>query len=258
MEKRLKKYINRKFFMYPKTNEIVEVRDELYSIMLDKYNDCLHMGISQDESYKQAIEMMADYKEAIKEVEEGSSLGALKKTLINLGSFTTFYFVLLTFVYLFVSMVILKSFNNTWLIAVGGFFIYLVYFSTSLYEYAKLFNFKTMGRWGIALIYFSLIPLLYVFPSLYLSVVHSKSIWNRSWLLIIILLFFYIITDYIINKKNISLIERDIRLLTSGLIVTTFLYLLISMKFTIWGIAWILYVFYLTLVSMIFHVRRKY
>lgn len=257
MEKKLKKYVNKKFFLYPKTNEIIEVRDELYTIMLDKYNDCLNMGMPQDESYKKAIEMMADYKEAIREVENGSSLGALKKTFVNIGSFTTFYFIMLTFIYLFVSMIVLKSFNNTWLIAVGGSFIYIVYFSIRLYEYAKLFNFITMARWGIAFIYISLIPLLYVFPSLYLSIVHSKIIWSYSWLLVIVIAFFYFITDYVVNRKHISIFERDIRLLVSGLIFITFLYLLISIKFNIWSSAWILYVLYLAFISMIFHIRRK-
>ncbi|CAK7024154.1 hypothetical protein [Tissierella sp.] len=257
MEEKLKRYINRKFLLYPKTKEILEVRDELYSIMLDKYNDCLNMGITQEESYKRATEMMVDYKEAIREVEKGSSLGALKKTLVNIGSFTTFYFIILTFIYFFVSVIILKSFNKTWLIVVGGSFIYLVYFSINLYEYAKLFSFKALGRWGIAFIYISLIPLIYVFPSLYLSIVYSKNIWNRSWLIIIIIVFFYIITDYIVNRKHISIVEKDIRLFASGFILTTFLYLFISMKFKIWSIAWVLYVLYLSLISIIFHIGRN-
>lgn len=257
MEEKLKRYINRKFLLYPKTKEILEVRDELYSIMLDKYNDCLNMGITQEESYKRATEMMVDYKEAIREVEKGSSLGALKKTLVNIGAFTTFYFIILTFIYFFVSVIILKSFNKTWLIVVGGSFIYLVYFSISLYEYAKLFSFKALGRWGIAFIYISLIPLIYVFPSLYLSIVYSKNIWNCSWLIIIIIVFFYIITDYIVNRKHISIVEKDIRLFASGFILTTFLYLFISMKFKIWSIAWVLYVLYLSLISIIFHIGRN-
>ncbi|MCQ4925555.1 hypothetical protein NE686_20840 [Tissierella carlieri] len=257
MEEKLKRYIDRKFLLYPKTKEILEVRDELYSIMLDKYNDCLNMGITQEESYKRATEMMVDYKEAIREVEKGSSLGALKKTLVNIGSFTTFYFIILTFIYFFVSVIILKSFNKTWLIVVGGSFIYLAYFSISLYEYAKLFSFKTLGRWGIAFIYISLIPLIYVFPSLYLFIVYSKNIWNRSWLIIIIIVFFYIITDYIVNRKHISIVEKDIRLFASGFILTTFLYLFISMKFNIWSIAWVLYVLYLSLISTIFHIGRN-
>lgn len=149
MEEKLKKYINRKFLLYPKTKEIIEVRDELYSIMIDKYNDCLNMGLTQEEAYKRATEMMVDYKDAIREVEKGSSLGALKKILINMGSFTTFYFIILTFIYFFVSAIILKSFEKTWLVVAGGSFIYLTYFSISLYRYDKLFDFKVLGRWGI-------------------------------------------------------------------------------------------------------------
>ncbi len=257
MEEKLKEYVNRKFRLYPKTKEIVEIRDELYSIMIDKYNDCLNMGITEEEAYKSAIEMMVDYKDAIREVEKSGTLGALKKVIVNMGSFTTFYFITLTFIYLFVSVVILKSFKKTWLIAVGGSFIYLIYFSISLYKYAKLFNFKTLSRWGIAFIYISLIPLIYVFPSLYLSVVHSKNIWNRSWLVVIIIVFFYIITDYIVNKKYMSIVEKDILIFASGLLLTTFLYLFISMKFNVWGIAWILYVLYLSLISLIFYICRN-
>jgi len=109
MKEKLRKYINRKFFLYPKTKEIIEVREELYSIMLDKYNDCLHSGMSAEESYKRAIEMMIDYKQAIREVEKGSSLSALKKDLISTASICSFHFITLTLIYFFVSMVVLKS-----------------------------------------------------------------------------------------------------------------------------------------------------
>ena len=108
MEKKLRKYINRKFFLYPKTEKIIEVREELYSIMLDQYSDCLAAGISQEQSYKKAIEMTLDYKSAVKEVETGSSMGALKKNLISTASFSTFYFLTLTAIFLFVSIVVLK------------------------------------------------------------------------------------------------------------------------------------------------------
>lgn len=225
--------------------------------MLDKYNDCMYSGISEDESYKRAIEMMADYKDAIREVETGSSLSALKKKLINTAFISSIYFITLTFIYTFVSMVVLKTFDKTWLIAVGGAFAYFVYFSINAYEYAKLFNFKILKRCGIALIYFNLIPAFYVFPSLYLSVVHSKNIWNHSWMIVIIIIFFYILTDYIANRKHISILERSIRLLVLGFILTTILYLSASIWFHLWNIAWILYVVYLAIISLAFYISEK-
>lgn len=257
MEKKLRKYIDRKFFLYPKTDKIVEVREELFSIMLDKYSDCLESGMPKDDCYKRALEMMEDYKNAIREVETGSSLGALKKNLISTASFTTFYFIALTFVYLLVSMVVLKSFDKTWLIVVGGSFVYLLYFAFIFYQYARLFNFMTLARCGIALIYASLVPLLYVFPSLYLSVVHSNSTWSFSWIIVIVLGFLYILTDYLACRNTISVLERDIHLLAAGLLLTTTLYLAASIWFQLWDVAWLVYVLYLALVSLGFYISEK-
>ncbi|HOJ11692.1 MAG TPA: hypothetical protein PK733_14005 [Clostridiales bacterium] len=257
MEKKLRKYLNRKFLLYPKTNKILEVREELYSIMLDKYNDCLSSGMSEDESYKNAVEMMIDYKDAIREVETGSSLSALKKKLINTAFVTSFYYITLTFIYLFVSMVVLKTFEKTWLIVVGGAFTYLVYFSVTIYGYAKLFNFKTLARCGIAIIYFNLVPVFYVFPSLYLSTVYSKNVWNRSWLVAVVILFFYILTDYIVYLKQSTVLEKSIHLLALGFTLTTIIYLSMSMWFQLWGIAWIIYVVYLAIVTLVLYIIEK-
>lgn len=257
MEKKLRKYINKKFFLYPKTTEIIEVREELYSIMLDKYKDCLNDGMSVEESYNKAIEMMIDYKAAIREIETGSSLSALKKNLISTASISSFYFTMLTLIYIFVSMIVLKTFEKAWLIVVGGAFLYLVYFSIIIYKYARLFNFKTLARCSIALIFFNLIPMLYVFPSLYLSVVYSYNIWNHSWLIVIVIIFLYIMTDYLANRKHISILGRGIRLLVAGFILTTILYLSASIWFHLWSIAWILYIAYLAIISLIFYIGEK-
>lgn len=257
MEKKLRKFINRKFFLYPKTDKIVEVREELYSIMLDQYYDCLAAGMSKEESYIKAIEMTLDYKEAVKEVETGSSLSALKKNLIGTASLSTFYFLTLTAIYLFVSIVVLKSFAKTWLIPVGGSFLYLLYSAINGYQYSSLFNFTVLKRCGIAIIYGSLIPILYVFPSLYLSAVHSINVWGHSWLIVVIIVFLYIVTDYIAHRRHISSLERDIHLLAAGLMLTTILYLVASIWFKLWGSAWILYVVYLAIVSLAFYISEK-
>lgn len=257
MEKRLRKYINRKFFFYPKTDRIIEVREELFSLMLDKYTDCLESGLAKEECYRRALEMMEDYKNAIREVETGSSLAALKQSLVSMAAFSSFCFISLTFIYLLAGMVILKSFEKAWLIIVGGAFVYLLYLSVIAFRYARLFNFRALARWGIALIFISLVPVLYVFPSLYLSVVHSMNIWPYSWLIVVILGFLYILTDYMAYRNSISSLERDIRLLVAGLLFATLLYLGISIWFKLWGIAWLVYVLYLAFVSLAFYISEK-
>jgi len=257
MQNKLRKYINKKFRLYPKTKEILEVREELFSIILDKYNDCIQSGMDEERSFREAIEMMIDYKEAIREVETGSSLSALKRNVISIAAFSTFYFVMLTAVYLFVSIVVFESFEHTWLIAVGGTFVYLVYFSVKAYQYATLFNLNVLARYGIGLIYFSLIPAFYVFPSLYVSVMGYPSIWGQSWVIVILIVLLYILTDYIVYRKQISGIQRGLHLIAAGLLLTTVLYLAFSIYFELWSKAWILYVVYLALVSLVFFISEK-
>lgn len=257
MEKKLRKFIDRKFFLYPKTEKIIEVREELYTIMLDRYRDCLESGLPREESYKNAIEMTQDYRNAVREVETGSSLSAFKKNLVSTASFSTFYFLTLTTLYLLYSMVIRNSFEKTWLIPVGGSFVYLVFSSINTFQYARLFNFRILKRWGVALIFATLVPLFYVFPSLYLATVMGKSVWGVSWLIVVAILFFYLIADFIVNKKHISAIERDLHLLAAGLVLTSLVYLFLSLKYGVWGKAWILYVAYLAIVSLVFYLNEK-
>lgn len=253
----LRKYVNRKFLLYPKTEDILEVREELYSIALDRYEDCLQSGMSEDESYKRAIEVMGDFKEAIKEVERGSSLAVFKKNLMGAISFSSFYFTSLTLLYLLVSMIVVKTFEKTWLIAVGGAFVYLIYCSLSVYRYARLFSFRKMTRLGLLLIYLSLIPILYVFPSLYLSVMQSRSIWKYSWIIVLIIVFLWMVNDYILNRKYIPKFQRDLHVLVSGLVLTTIIYLGVSMRFGLWDIAWISYVVFLAVISLVFYISGK-
>lgn len=257
MENKLRKHINKRFRLYPKTTEILEVREELFSIMVDKYRDCLEAGKTEDQSFQEATDMMVDYKEAIAEVESGSSHSALRRMLVSVAAFTTFYFVALTGVYLFASMVVVRSFERTWLLAVAGAFLYLVYFAFKAYQYAKLFNLTLLARCGIGLIYLSMIPVFYVFPSLYVSVMGGWSIWAYSWVIILFILCCYITADVLLYRHLMSRLQRDLHLVGVGLILTTLAYLLTSFLYGSWSTGWILYVAYLALVSLLFYLREK-
>lgn len=257
MQNKLRKYINKKFRLYPKTKEILEVREELFSIILDKYNDSVQSGMDEQSSYREAVEMMADYKAAVREVETGSSLSALKRNFISIAAFSTFYFVMLVAVYLFVSMVVYKTFENTWLIAVGGVFLYLVYFSIKAYQYATLFNLGVLSRCGIGLIYLSLIPIFYIFPSLYISVMGYPPIWGQSWMIVLLVLLLYILTDYIVYRNQISGLQRGLHLTAAGLVFTTVIYLCASIYFHLWSTAWILYVVFLAIVSLAVYIGER-
>ena len=258
MENKLRKYIEKKFFMYPKTNEIVELREELYSMMQDKYNDCLNEGLSAEQSYQEAISILTDYKTAIREIETGNSLGALKNKLVSSLGFSAFYFIALTCIYLYVSLIPLKSFEQTWLIMVGGAFVYFIYLSASMLSYAKLFNMKILARCSVGLLFISFIPPVYVFPNLILSEIYSVNTWNPSWIVILVLFFIYLLIDLIMFGKNMPKLFKDIQLFAAGFILTTIAYLIVSIQYDLWSRVWIMYVAYLAIVSLVLYIGEKW
>jgi hypothetical protein len=257
MKDKLRVYINRKFLLYPKTNGIVELKEELFSMMCDKYDDCQKKGLTKAASYKQALTFMEDYKTAIREVERGSSLEALRKKLVGYLAFTAFYFTIITAVYLFVSMVTLHTFEKTWLIIVAGAFIYLIYFAINMFGYAKMFDMPTFSRISLALLFLSFVPALYVFPSLFLLEAYSKSVWNCSWLIIPVVGFIYIITDLSVFGRKTNKLAFNIELASAGLVCTASVYLFISYIYNLWGVAWIIFVVYLAIIALAVYINEK-
>ena len=257
MKDKLRAYVGRKFKLYPKTKQIVELREELYSMMCDKYDDCLSEGKTESESYKQALTIMDNYKTAIREVETGSALGALKKKMNNLLAFTALYFTVLIAVYLYISMVKLGSFDKSWLIGVGGAFIYLVVISANLLSYAKMFKMSTFYRVSLGCIFLSLIPLLFVLPSLLSEHLLATEVWSSSWLIVPVIVFIYFLTDLILFGKRNGKILLAIELTVTGAVLSTVLYLCISFFYNLWDKAWIIYVIYLAVVALAYFIKGK-
>jgi hypothetical protein len=256
MEEKLKRYVDRKFRLYPKTREITEFREELYSMMRDKYRDCQNSGLSKQASYKQALTFMENYKRAIREVETGSRLSALRKKFIGFLAFSAFFFIALICVYLYISMVAVKSFENTWLIVVGGAFTYLVYLAANALGYAKMFDMKGLSRGALSFLFLSFVPLIYVFPNLLADVLLGKPMWTYSWLAVPVILFLYILTDLIAFGKSTHKKYLGAEIALAGLVLTSAVYLIVAYFYSLWAIAWIVYLVYLSIVALSFYISK--
>ncbi len=257
MKNKLRNYINRKFFIYPKTTGIVELREELFSMMCDKYDDCQMSGQSRTACYKQALTVMDDYKMAVREVERGSSLEALRKKLVSFLAFSAFYFMILTAIYLYVSMVTLVSFEKTWLIIVAGAFLYLIFLSSNMYDYTKMFEMQTLSRVFLGCIFAALIPTFYVLPSLCASVLLSTGIWRASWLVIPVIALIYLVTDLLLFGKKGNRLAFWIELAFAGFVLSSCVYLTISHFYQLWSVAWIVFVVYLAFVALTVFINEK-
>ncbi len=255
MKEALRKYACKKFKRYPKTKEILELREELYSMMCDKYDDCIAQGMSEKESFHKACELMQDCKAAVREVEVGSSLGALRKKLINLLAFSAVYILTLTCAYLILSLLVFESFAKSWLMMVVGAFVYLIYIALSLHSYSRMFEFRRLRRIAFGGIFASLVPMIYVLPGMISSMFFGQNIWGKSWLIIVFLGILYLAADISLFVE--SKLGFRLELAGLGLTITTLIYLSSSMLYGIWNIAWIVYVVYLVIVAFSIYFAEK-
>ena len=224
-------------------------------MMCDKFDDCVAQGYSQEESLKKACELMQDCKSAVREIEVGSSLGALRKRMTDLLAFSAVFLMTLTCAYLVLSICVFKTFEKTWMLPVVGAFAYLIYIATSLHSYAKMFEFRGLQRIAFGGIFLSLLPMLYVLPGMVAGIFLGKNIWPTSWLIVILLGIIYLaadITFFVESKLGFRL-----ELAGLGLGIATLLYLALSMTYGIWNVAWLVYVVYLVIAAFTIYFVEK-
>ena len=247
MKEELKKYAWRKFRRYPKTKEITELREELWSMMCDKFDDCVAAGADEKEAARQAKELMNDCTAAVRDVEVNSSMGALRRMLIGLLTFSAAFMLALTCVYLFLSLVTLKSFDKTWMLIVAGSFVYVVYVAVKLYNYSRSFGFNGATRVAFGGVFLSLVPLLYVLPSLAANVLFDTNIWGKSWLAAPLLAAVWLTADMVIFARGTKAFRWELAAL--GFLVTTVVFLTFSVFTGAWNVSWLVYVLYLVIVA---------
>lgn len=255
MKEQLKKYAWHKFRGYPKTREITELRDELYSMMCDRYDDCIASGMSERESAERARELMNDCKSAVREVELNSSMGGLRRKLIDLLALSAALMLTLTGVYLLLSLVVCRSFDKTWLLIVTGAFAYVVYVAVSLFRYARMFRFTKLTRIAFAGIFLSLVPLLYVLPGLIAGVVCGIGIWSWSWVVLPLLALVYLAADTAMFARTRRALT--VELAADGFALATAVYLWLSVFHGKWNVAWLVYVLYLAAVAFVIYFAER-
>lgn len=68
MIKKLRSYVEQIFDEYPKTKKISELKDELLANLIEKYNDLLSQGKSEEDAYDNVIASIGDINEIINDL----------------------------------------------------------------------------------------------------------------------------------------------------------------------------------------------
>lgn len=245
---RIKRVIERKFSYYPKTKEVLDLKEELMSIVLDKYND-LTTG-SEQQKYKECMSvMMSSYKQVLHDLEIESSKKILMDKILGFSIFGTLYFLIVVATYILISLFVVKSFKETYFIVLAPTILFTFLVSLFIFKYSQKMNFKVLTRVFLGVSFLTFGISLYTIPCFYLMIYKGINIWHPMWLIFLIDGTIYLFVDRIIypsHKPVVRLVRNALNLLA----LFTTVYLIVSIFTHSWYVTWLIYIFYVVSIEI--------
>lgn len=237
---KIKRTVEKKFSYYPETEDIIDLKEELLSIMLDKYNDLEDM--TEKQKYNECLSlMMSSYKEVLHDLEIKSSRTVLKDKLLKFTLFSFSYFMIFVAAFLIIGHLFFESYKQATMIIIAPSILYLTFSAYYFWLYCKKMKFEVLKKICLGLIFFSLIAVVYVIPNLFLTFYTNFSFWHPSWLVILVIAYLYLVFDrlcYPISKPLFRLLNNCLNILFLG----TIFFLALSLYIGHWHITWLVYV----------------
>lgn len=237
---KIKKTVDRKFSYYPETKEVLDLKEELLSIMIDKYND-LH-DKTEKQKYKECLEIMSSYKEVLHDIEVEASHPFLKDKLLGFSIFGTCYFLFVVLLYVLISQFVTKNYHRTISIVVVPSIIFSLITTVYILLYCKKMKLEVMTRICLGLSFLSLAISLYVVPNFILTSIFDINIWHPSWLIIMVVGYIYLLVDKLIYPHS-SPKKRLIRNCLNLFAFVSTVYLCVSFLVGYWSFTWLIFVF---------------
>lgn len=236
---KIKKTIDRKFSYYPETREVLDLKEELLSIMIDKYNDL--SDEPEKQKYKECMEIMASYKEVLHDIEVEASHPFLKDKLLGFSIFGTCYFLFVVLIYVLISQFVTNNYHNTISIVVVPSIIFSLITSVYILLYCKKMKLEVMTRICLGLSFFTFAVCAYVVPNFILTSIFDINVWHPSWLIILVVGYIYLLVDKLIYPHS-SPKKRLIRNCLNLLAFVTTIYLSVSFLLGFWNFTWLIFV----------------
>lgn len=186
MIKRFKSFIDREFAGYPESNQLQELKEELVSVLMDKFNDGLENGMNELDAYSKAIESMSDLRDQYKD--EMDALHFTKDEVVaktvNTFIVSVLYFVGLAIVFLMLQFTVGKKGEPAWLVWPLGALSYVVCLFVMLSRNGKLSKSRIIKRgsiYGIGMTLATLIYMVFLFGNLVYDKIPNLA--HPGWLI---------------------------------------------------------------------------
>jgi len=234
MVERFQKYLDKKFQVYPKSKALADLKEELLGNLMDRYNEYVAEGVSQEEAYEKAVAFIGDTGDAARLVD--SSAG-LKVKALRAGlalTVSAVYWMVIVTAYLAVG-IFTDLWHPYWLIVVCGGFVYLAAALGFLYTKERSLNKKNNTR-ILALLSFVGATLV-----LYFVLSFSGAIgWQYSWLIIIAGIFGWFTYDSFAYSKVKNQTVFKIRAYFMIAMWAVAVFLAIGIIWSLWQYAWLI------------------
>lgn len=230
---KFKKFLNKVFIFCPKTQEILEFKEELLGVLMEKYAELLASGLNEQQSYEACILSIEDYRDTIKALEKRKSKDSVRtgRTIIALGSIA--YIMAVLIIYFSVSFGT-GLWSKTWLTFIMGVVVYAICGFGYIYYKSKRSSRFSITRYSILLLTMLVSTLVYLVSSL------ISSAWNMTWLTYLAAAVVWFILDIAFRIKYHVKEYRDIDTVIITALATVLLYLTVSFTTKQWAWSWLI------------------
>jgi len=178
MNEQIREYVNKLLKDAPQNRRIDELREELISGCMDKYEDLTGSGMNPEEAYRAVVAGIGDVDGLVQELSQSTLVDELKATVTGKGkqaklraAASSSLWSLITIVYFLVSFATFR-WDVTWMIFVFGAFLQCLISMAFSQKGSAMRGFSGMLWTGTVL--------------LYLLISFFTHAWHISWLIFLI------------------------------------------------------------------------
>lgn len=254
MIKKFKKHLNMLFLFYPKTNKLKEFKEELLGVLMDKYDEYIIQGMSEEEAYKACVESIEDYRETL-DVLANDTTEEVSAAQQKIWLLTGLAYIVGVIIVYFIASFASGAWDWTWLTFIGG-----VIVGMAMLAYVLLKISRKNSQFLVVRLCNFVITIMCT-TGIYLLVSFLTTAWDFTW---IIFLFgvglgygFDILYRFNYNVKSFKALDFGV----ITLLVAIILYFTLSFALAnAWSWTWIIYVvwFFIQLVALVYRKMREF
>ena len=178
MNEQIREYVDKLLESAPKNRRVDELREELISGCMDKYEDLTASGMAPEEAYRTVVAGIGDVDELVRELSQSTLVDELKATVTEKGkqaklrgAVSSSLWSLIVVIYLMVSFTTFQ-WHVTWMIFVFGAFLQCIIGMAFAPKGSQMRGFAGMLWTGTVL--------------LYLMISFFTSQWHITWIIFLI------------------------------------------------------------------------